>query len=339
MNRYRNHAQAIMWGFTLLAACLGWQAVTVADDEVLADDPAEAQAERQPHLVDLGSNFDANLFERHGNSWVIQGGGRIVINGQVNFQGGIVVGGGGANDRRPDSLALARARSAGKKRLERIDSVCRLSTEQKRRLELAIESDARRFAAEIDAVRDRYAGRQVNMNDQAGQKAWHAFQQDVQQCRERLRGLFDRGSLFATSLGRTLDERQLASMLEERAARRSYQWRALVAETLTRLDDTLALTREQHESIETLLVAREPPLRTDTDTNAFHDSNLRRHLVLMMLAEVDQKELRSTVSERQWRTLGNLTTQGRAMRSWIEQQGVLERRESESPPSRPSRGR
>jgi len=46
----------------------------------------------------------------------------------------------------------------------------------------------------------------------------------------------------------------------------------------------------------------------------------------LVLSEVDVERLRSTVGERQWRGLSTLTAQGRAMRSWIEQQGVLEQR-------------
>jgi hypothetical protein len=295
-----------------------------ADDEVLADETPENTAQRQPHVIDLGVNFDTNLFDRNGNSWTIRG-------GNVAIRGQIVRGGRGGNlvimdaaAPEPESPALARARGAGQKRIEQIDSACGLSDAQRARLELAVESDARRFAADIDATRARYQGRQVNMNDPAGQKEWHAFQQDVQRCRERLRQLFDSSSLLVTSLGTTLDEQQFASLFEEQSARRTYQWKALVAEALTRLDDTLALNETQHAAIEAFLIDREPPLRSDIAPKAIADSNLRRNLVLMVLAEVDAKELRAAVSDRQWRTLGGLTSQGRAMRSWIEQQGVLE---------------
>ncbi len=302
-----------------------------ADDEVLVDETPENQGQRQPHMIDLGVNFDTNLFDRHGNSWTIRGG-NIAVRGQI------VIGGRGGNvvvmsteNRAPESPALLRARAAGQKRIERIDSACGLSAAQRQRLELALESDARRFAADIDATRARYLDRQVNMNDPAGQKEWHAFQQDVQRCREQLRRLYDSGSLLVTSLGTTLDERQLAILLDEQAARRTYQWKALVAEALTRLDDTLALTEKQHDTIEMFLVSREPPLRTDIPPNALADANLRRNLVLMVLADVDAKELRAAVSDRQWKTLGNLTSQGRAMRSWIEQQGVLETGATDAP--------
>jgi hypothetical protein len=304
-----------------------WAGVPAArsgDDDVVPDQPVAGLEVRQPHMVDLGANFDSNLFEQRGNGWVIRGGGRVIIQGPVRVMGlnGLQVAAASDGQGTP---SFGRARALGEKKLERIESACGLSAEQRRQLGMAIESDARRFAAEIDAVRSRYQGREVNMNEPAGQKEWHAFQQDVQRCRDRLRGLFGSGSFFAAVLGGTLDERQLACLEEEQSARRSFHWRAMVAEVLAKLDDTLALTQQQHAVIERLLLAHQPALRIDEAGQTRDDANLRRQLVLLVLSEVDAKALQAAVNDRQWRGLSTLTAQGRAMRSWIEQQGVLER--------------
>jgi hypothetical protein len=279
-----------------------------ADDEIVAESVPAAGGPRQPHMIDLAMNFDANLFEQRGDGWVIRG-----ASGRRD-----------AAAARPPSPALEKGRQLGLKRIERIESACRITPEQKRLLLLAVESDVRRFAAEIEAVRDRYAGRQVNMNDQAGQREWHAFQQDVRRCREQLRDLFAAGSLFATVLAATLDQPQQDCLAAENAARRSYHWRAMVLEVVAKLDDTLGLDQRQHEVIVGDLLAREPLLRTDADSLGRDDANLRRNLVLMVLSGGDARSIRAAVSERQWRTLSQLMNQGRAMRSWIEQQGVLE---------------
>jgi tRNA U34 5-carboxymethylaminomethyl modifying enzyme MnmG/GidA len=62
------------------------------DDRVL-EEPAVArtEAEQQQNLIDLGANFDANLFEQQGNGWVLRGNnvglqlqGRLIINGRVD---------------------------------------------------------------------------------------------------------------------------------------------------------------------------------------------------------------------------------------------------------------
>ncbi len=307
MKRPRRASRAIR-----LAACL--QAVLLLsatapgrdDDVILEPDAAAAAGARQPHMIDLDSNFAANLFEQRGNGWVIRGGSKP------------------AGDAGPASLAVSRGRDLGRVRLERIESTCGLSAEQRQRLLLAVESDVRRFAAEVESVRGKYIGRQVNMNDPAGQREWHAFQQDVRRCRDRLRDLYGPGSLFATVLVSTLSRDQLDCLSAETAARRSFHWRAMVLEVTAKLDDSLGLDQAQYDAIVAALLAKEPPLRTDADALDRDDANLRRNLVLMVLAGVDSRQLRASLSEPQWRTISQLMNQGKAMRSWIEQQGVLE---------------
>lgn len=299
--------------FALATMLLGAAAgpASAVDDEVTAEPPAGQAVAAQPHQVDLGANFDANLFEQHGNGWVLRSG--VVLGrrpGRVPASG--------------DAGTAARGRSLGAKRLERIETACGLTGEQRRRLQLAIESDVRRFVAEIDAVRDRYAGMEVNMNDPAGQKQWHAFQQDVQRCRDAMRGLFETGSLFATILETTLDDGQRRCLAAEQAERRSFHWRSMVLESLVKLDDQLGLSTRQHDLLETELLAHEPPLRTDESALARDDQNLRRNLVFLVLSQIDQKKIRAVVTDRQWPLLAVYRNQGQAMRSWIEQQGVLE---------------
>jgi hypothetical protein len=297
------------------------------DDRVVEQEssPASIQAPQQ-HLIDLGSNFDANLFEQQGNGWVLHG-----ENGGLRVEGQVLINGrmplrrqGAAEDRPPESPTFARARIIAERKLTRIDDACELSPEQRRKLRLAIESDIRRFAADVDAVRDRYAGVRVNLNDQEGQKRWHQFQQDVQQCRQRLRGLGDADSLFAKVLATTLEDRQLAGIESERRARRSFRWRAMVEATLARLDDMLGLDQKQHELVERMLIAREPALRIDESVAQQENDHLRTTLVYMVLSGSDMGRLKAAVSERQWRTLALLMNQGKSMRSWIEQQGILE---------------
>jgi len=294
--------------WTLALALLCGTAAAVDDDVGGEPDPGEA-AQRQQNLIDLGANFDANLFEQqHGNGWVLRG-------GPVPEAGA-----------RRASPAMERGREVGRKRIERIASACTMTEEQRQRLTLAVESDARRFAAEVDLVRSRYMGRQVNLNEPAGQKKWQAFQQDVGKCRERLRGLLDDGSLFATVVASVLDERQLGCLAAENAARRSFHWRAMVLDSMAKIDETLGLDQRQFDGLATALMAREPALRIDEQTFVRSDSNMRRLLVLMVLAEADAKLIKAQVSERQWKALSVQMNQARAMRSAIEQQGLLEKR-------------
>ena len=298
-------------------------AVRADDDRVVEEAGAGPAAVQEPHFVELGANFDANLFEQAGNGWVLRGinGPRVRQNGVV----GVVV---PTSDGAPaaESSALRQARALGEKRLARLDEACRLSEAQRQALRLAIESDIRRFVDDVDSVRSRYDGLRINMNEQAGQKQWHQFQQDVQRCRNQLRGLFDEQSLFGRVLAGTLDEQQLAGVVKESQARRSFRWRAMVAGTLVKMDDALGLSQRQHESIERALLAREPALRTDDPAAERDDAHLQMNLVYMVLSETDTGPIKKELSDRQWRALAMFMNQGKAMRSWIEQQGVLESR-------------
>lgn len=294
------------------------------DDRVVDEPVGGQEGAVQPHLVDLGANFDPNVFEQRGNGWVLRGGdagnfaiNRLVINGRVLVPG----------TPRPatgESSSLARIRELGARQVTRVDEHCGLSPAQRRRLELAVESDVRRLAEDVDEVRARYGGVRVDMNSPAGQKQWHQFQQDVQGCRQRMRDLFNARSLFARALVTTLDDGQRDRIEREARARRSFQWRAMVVTALARMDDTLGLGQAQHEALEALLVAREPPLRVDEAPGGREDPHLQTTLVSMVLAGADVEGIRPLFSERQWRSLTVWMNQGRAMRSWIEQQGVLE---------------
>jgi len=291
----------------VLAAAAG--GLEAADDRVRSADETTAREADESNMVDLGSMFDANLFDQPGGGWVIQ----------PNILG--------RRAHRPlpagESLAVDRARAIGTQRLERIDRACGLTAAQRRALVMAMESDARRFAAEVDELRQRYAEVTVNMRERAGQQQWHQFQQDVQRCRSRLQRLFDADSLLSSGLASVLDADQRSRLEAEAAAKRGFRWRTLVTASLLRLDDSLALTQRQHAELERLLVERQPPLRIDVPRGA-GTAQAEQMLVYLVLAEVDAKALQAVLDERQWRALMKHANQGRAMRSWLEQQGLLE---------------
>jgi len=291
-------------------------AVRAADDSV-EDGPAKAADRGQEvgNLIDLGQNFDANVFEQAGGGWTLRGGGLRVRRPSPTGDDG---------SQPPSSPTLARGRRLGAARLEQIDRLCGLSDRQRLALRLAIESDLRRLAEQIDVERGKYVGVAVNMGGPEGQKTWQQFQEDVQRCRRLLRALFNDDSLFAATLASTLDAGQLERLAAETRARRSFRWKAMVAAAMLRIDDAIGLDEKQHDTIERLLVAREPPLRAD-DADRQPNPHAEQMLVYLTLASVDQKTLQAAVSDRQWLALSTLMNQGRAMQSWLEEQGLLEK--------------
>lgn len=305
------------WGraWVAVATLVLWPVARGEDDKAVDDvSPAAQQMleQQQGNRIDLGSNFDTNVFQQSGNGFSLTHGRRRPSPT------------GGDGDQVPESPTLMAARKLGDARLAHIDSVCRLADAQRRKLRLAMESDIRRLAEEIDGERLKYQGVEVNFNDQAGQRKWQQFQQDVQRCRQRLQSLFDAESLFAKVLPTTLDAEQYARLTAEAASRRSYRWKGLVAAAMLKFDDLLGLDQRQHEEMKKLLLEREPALRIDRPANR-QDLHAEQMLVSMVLAEIDAKRLQGIVSERQWKTLAQLANQGKAMRSYIESQGLLEK--------------
>jgi hypothetical protein len=294
-------------GIMLAVAAIGR-----ADDDRIEDAVAAGNVRQEGQVIDLASYFDANLFE------------------QAN---GLVIRGGGMRLRRPsptesvdvpeESLALARLRRQAQEHLERVDRTCGLSADQQTRLELALESDARRIAAEIDATRARYAGAAVNFQQPEGQRKWLEFQQDIQRCRAQLQQAFGKDSLFTDLLGEMLDEQQQADLDKETRSRRSFRWRAMVAPVLLKMDETIGLEARQHALIERLLVAAEPRLVLDTPPGR-RNAHAEQMLVYHQLSKVDAKPIREQLSPRQWQAVSMMMNQGKAMKSWLDQQGLVE---------------
>lgn len=323
------------WGRAWLAAAmlLAGQVIRAEDDLAVDDiDPATLQRQQQQRAnrFDLGENFDSNVFEQT-NGFSFFGLGQRAVRVRVGEQRAVRVVVGeqqaaeamdGEPPQRPTTVAVLR--QLGDARLARIDSICGLTDAQRRKLRLAMESDVRRLAEEIDAVRTKYAGVEVNTGDQEGQRQFQQFQQELQRCRQLIQGLLDAESLFSKVLPTTLDAEQQARLTAERAARRSYRWRAIVAGAMRRYDDMLGLDQRQYDEIEKLLLEREPPLRVEGPVNR-NELQSQQFLVLLALSEVEATRLQAAVSDRQWKVLALLASQGKAMRSYVEAQGLLEK--------------
>ena len=314
--RGRSAAPAVVWAVALVAAC---GSLGRGEDDRAVDDvppPLRQMQQQGENRIDLGANFDANVFQQHGGGFSVSAGRRRPSRD-----------GGGGESQPAESPTLAFVRKATADRLAEVEAVCGLSDDQRRKLRLALESDGRRFAEEIEAERRKYQGLQVNFNDQEGQRKWQQFQQDVQRCRERLQQLFDGDSLFAKVLPTTLDAEQAGRLAAETDARRSHRWKAMVRLSMLKCDDVLGLDERQHEAIEKLLLDRQPRLRDERrDDGRNHNTReTQQTLVWLVLSEIDPQRLQAVLSDRQWQVVVKWANQGKSMRSFIEAQGILEK--------------
>lgn len=301
----------IMSAVIVSAACAA--AVGRADDDRVDDDPAAAVVRQEGNAIDLEANFDANVFGQNGGL-VIQGGG-IRLRNRVSPTGAVEEG--------QEPAAVVRLRRLGQEKLDRVDRLCKLSEAQRTRLELAVESDTRQLAQEIDATRSRYAGVVANFAQPEGQKKWQEFQHDMQRCRVLMQNAFDSGSLFTAALAESLDDSQRSVLVQETRARRSFLWRSMVKPVLAKMDETLGLTGPQHGAIEAALLATEPRLKLDPSPGR-QNTHAQQMLVYLQLSQADSKAIRSQLSDRQWQALSMLMNQGKAMKSWLDQQGLVE---------------
>lgn len=152
---------------------------------------------------------------------------------------------------------LAGVRRRGTGRIDLLARVCSLSGRQRRALELALESDLRRAAGEIDAVRDKYVGRNVENFDRL------TFENDVLACREVIASAIGSGSLLARMAEDVLDPEQAATRRRWEQQRRECRWRATVAAALEPLDEVVGLSSGQYATLEAYLLESVPPLEVD----------------------------------------------------------------------------
>ena len=306
------------------ATAVGWlmacSPVVRGEDDRAGDEVLAVGQQQQENWIDLGANFDTNVFQHQGGGFVLQEGRRRGPQPRPATPAPESPSGGA-----PKSAALPRVRKLGERRLARIEAVCGLSEAQRRKLVFAMESDIRRLADEIDVERRKYQGPEVNLADQSGQRTWQQFQQDVQRCRNRLLSIFDTDSLLTKVLATTLDAGQQARLAAETDARRTALWKSLVSMGLLKFDDIMGLDQKQHAELERLLLEKQPPLRIEGFANGQNQQHFEQMLVWMALAEIDSQRLRAGLSERQAALIAQFAAQGKAMRSHVEAQGFLEK--------------
>ncbi len=233
-----------------------------------------------------------------------------------------------------DTLArLGGMREVGEERIATLDRVCGLSAAQRNGLRMALESDLRRAAGEIDRVRHKYAGQRMPATPQGlDRERIETLRADALACRRRIDQLWRAGSLFASVSTGMLSEGQREMVESWLADRRAARWETMVRLVLGQFDDTvLGLSREQHAALLEPLLADVPPLVVFEDvppgTTSTKFSNLQSLLVSHRLGRLDKAALRPLFDPRQWAALETLLGQhgepADVARLLVEQ-GILE---------------
>jgi hypothetical protein len=333
------------WLASLALAVTGGASAAWGGDDIVLEEGRQEQPEEtvrfQPmnvHVLggpvgrvveyDLEAMFDQQLFGGgRGTRQVKVVGGRMVVE---------VPGESGA----PDTLArLAGTRAVGEQRIATLTRVCGIMPRQQAILRMAVESDLRRVAGEIDAARRNYAGQRMPATAQGlDRERLQRLRDEAVACRRQIDRLWQTGSLFASvSLGMLSPEQRVA--LEDWLAdRRAVRWEAMVRLVLGQFDETvLGLSDQQHAALLEPLLADLPPLvvfegvppgstlRTFSNFQKF--SNFQTLLVSHRLGRLDRAALRPLFDPRQWAALETLLTQhgeAAAVARLLVEQGILE---------------
>jgi len=253
---------------------------------------------------DLGGLFDQHVFRRpHGP------GGIRLMAGRTNLAGAEAAGPG-------DTLGrLAHLRQVGQRRIAIIDRVCQLDARQRGMLELAVESDLRRLAADIDRLRMKYAGQRLPAGPGGiDRDRLQAVRDDAAACRSRIDRQWGAGSLLGSVVRGTLSPGQWSVFQGWVAGRRAVRWEALVRLTLWQLDDSvLGLAEDQHEAILDRLLVEAPPLEIFEDppesTTSSATSGFGMLLVVGRLKRLDRAALQRLLDARQWAALERIMNQ------------------------------
>jgi hypothetical protein len=191
-----------------------------------------------------------------------------------------------------------------------VDRVCRLTPEQKKKLNLAGQGDVDRFGGELQQLREKLVGKTFDQNEMG-----NVYQQ-ISPYRERLQaGLLGEGSLFERVLSRTLNAEQLERYEQEESQRRSLRYAAKVRLYVATLEHSIPMTDSQRQfMVHWLLKNSRPPRR-------FGQGDL--YYTMYQASKIPTDELAEVFNEAQMKVLKPAMRQGEGYGSYVQQQGML----------------
>lgn len=202
-----------------------------------------------------------------------------------------------------------------------LDEVCRLSERQRIACETAARLDVARAMDDIEAVRRRYDGRTIDLQDPVGQQEWQRFLRETQSVQSKLQEAGGETSLVTKVIAGVLDDTQRSAWRHESEQRKRYQWQSVVDAGMAQVDIALGLSSEQHEAMRELLM--EKPLRINPVRLRMHGNHFAPFVCRYALSLVDQKRLEGLINERQRKTLQQFIAQGKGMAAHLEQQQII----------------
>jgi len=205
--------------------------------------------------------------------------------------------------------------------VDALAAVCSLTDEQESKCLAAARLDAAHATEGIERLRQRYAGRTLDLQDPAGQAEWQRFHKEAQDQQMRMQQAAGRAELLGRVIEGTLDAGQREAWRREQDQRMRFQWQSMVDAGMAQLDVALGLTSAQHGSIRGLLL--EQPLRLNLPRVWATGNHFAPFLCKHALSRIDHKKLKPLVNDRQWKTLGQFIEQGKGITAQLKQQQMI----------------
>ncbi|HEY2410919.1 MAG TPA: hypothetical protein VGI40_01675 [Pirellulaceae bacterium] len=209
------------------------------------------------------------------------------------------------------SAAVGRKRMEAQAKLQigEIERSCRLSSEQKSRLELAARGDFERFNEQAEALRRKFAGMNIHDNEKMNQ-----FWQELQPLQMRQsRGVGGPDTLLTKAIARTLDEEQTKELDAGQSERRRFRYEASVAIAVHTLETTAPLTSEQREKLTQMLLALPLP-----KTFGQMDQWVVTYRLSILSSQPAVKEI---LEARQWQALAQPLAQAKGYKQHLIELG------------------
>ena len=227
---------------------------------------------------------------------------------------------------RPASAIEAQLVSHLTLKIDELDRLCDLSSEQRSKLRLAGQGDIRRYFHGIDEKRRQY----VNVPFEGAQ--FIAVRQEIVSLPLGLRtDQFGGQTLFAKTLSRQLSDSQRIAYEKYQDKRELARYRIRIRLIISMLDRAVSFNEEQRRRFtEITLAETRPPKRMGP-----HEY----YAVMLQLSKIPEQKLKPIFDDAQWRVIKQHFAQAQGMEPFLKNNGYLAGLDANAKPAAPANQR
>lgn len=195
--------------------------------------------------------------------------------------------------------------------LEHLDEICKLTADQREKLELAGRGDIARFRNEEATLRHELVGKTYDQN------RLDAVLQQIAPLSQRIqKGLLGEGSLFQKVMAKSLDDAQRLAVERAEMERINYHYQAKMKLFISVLDSTAPMLDEQRKALlELLIKSSRPPKRMARN-------NYDWYYVLYHASQAPRDEVGKILDPAQMKCFEAAVRQAARYRQMLEQEGL-----------------